>query len=206
VLKPVNEEEIAGPKEVHVVLKYGIHFILSKPVSAKSLRAEFLGTMNVMTYEGDSQFREAETTQEEITRMKWSLWKGSLLEAGQEYLFHIAGELPDHTLRSLRTPKGKIEYTLTVWLEGVSDRGKMRHTRKMVEVWNPFSMNADDPRPGLEFHAELDDEMVGCGIELEKDFEAFVRYPDQCFKGRPLHPPDEASGLMFSRNGTVVSM
>jgi hypothetical protein len=59
----------------------------------------------------------------------------------------------------------------------------MRRTRKTVEVWNAFSMDVDEPRPGLEFTSELEPEMVGTSIEIDKDLEAFVRFPDQCYKG-----------------------
>jgi hypothetical protein len=53
-----------------------------------------------------------------------------------------------------------------------------------VEVWNPFSMDADDPRPGLDFHHDLGEiEMVGTSTEVDKGLEAFIRFPDQCYKG-----------------------
>jgi hypothetical protein len=53
-------------------------------------------------------------------------------------------------------------------------------------VWNPFSMDADEPRPGLEFHADLELEMVGTSIDVDKNLQAFLRYPDQCYKGIPV--------------------
>jgi hypothetical protein len=69
-------------------------------------------------------------------------------------------------------------------MDGVTDSGRMRRTRKTVEVWNPFSMDADDPRPGLDFHDDIGEiEMVGTSTELEKGVDAFIRFPDQCYKG-----------------------
>jgi hypothetical protein len=45
-------------------------------------------------------------------------------------------------------------------------------------------MDADAPRPGLDFHDDLAEmEMVGTSTELEKGLEAFIRFPDQCYKG-----------------------
>ena len=139
--------------------------------------------MIVTVDKGDGQFREAETDSEQITYLNWTLWRGTVLEAGKEHVFEFTGELPPQTPRSLRTPRGSIEHSLTVRLDGVSDSGRMRRIRKTVEVWNPFSMDADSPRPGLEFHANLEPEMVGTSVEVEKDLEAFIRFPDQCYKG-----------------------
>lgn len=189
VLKPrasTNGETFDLRKEMHVMLKYTVSFTLSKPVYALSLKAEFIGMMNVTIEEGDGQFQEAESEEEEITRLSWVLWRGTVLQAGIEHRFEINGELPPKTPRSLRAPRGRIDHTLTVRFDGVTDSGKMRRTRKTIEVWNPFSMDADDPRPGLEFHGELDEEMVGQSVALDKDLYAFIRYPDQCFKGIPL--------------------
>lgn len=142
--------------------------------------------MIVTVEEGDGQFRQAEVDSEEITYLNWTLWRGNVLEAGKEHVFEFNGELPPQTPRSLRTPKGRIEHTLTVRFDGVSDSGRMRRTRKTVEVWNPFSMDADSPRFGLEFHADLEPEMVGTSAEVDKDLEAFIRFPDQCYKGMCL--------------------
>jgi hypothetical protein len=179
---PTHETEVL-PKEVHVMLKYTVSFTLSKAVHAESLKAEFVGTMHVIVDQGDGQFTEAETMSDEITSLRWVLWRGDILEAGKEYVFEITGELPPKTPRSLRTPSGMIEHVLTVRLDGVTDSGRMRRTRKTIEVWNPFSMDADSPRPGLEFHGDLEPEMFGTTVEIDKDLEAFMRLPDQCFKG-----------------------
>jgi len=35
----------------------------------------------------------------------------------------------------------------------------------------------------LDFHSALDLEMVGSTVEVDKDLEAFVSFPDQCYKG-----------------------
>jgi hypothetical protein len=171
------------PKEVHVVLRYKVSFILSKAVKAESIKAEFRGLMIVVTDSGDGQFQQPETESEEITKLNWTIWRGHTLDAGKEYVFEFNGELPPFTPRSLRTPSGRIEHCLTVRFDGVTDPGKMRRTRRTIEVWNPFSMDPENPRPGLDFHADLDQELVGASVELEKELEAFVRYPDQCYKG-----------------------
>jgi hypothetical protein len=165
------------------VLKYTVSFMLSKSVHAETLKADFVGTMNVTVDEGDGQFAEPEMVSEDIVRLQWTLWHGITLEAGKEYTFEITGELPPQTPRSWRTPSGSIEYILTVRLEGVTDSGKMRRTKKTIEVWNPFSMGADDPRPGLDFHADLEPEMFGTSVVIDRDLAAFLRFPDQCFKG-----------------------
>ena len=185
VLKPRSEnegDEQVG-KELHVVLRYNVSFILSKEVHAEAIEATYQETMTVVTDPGDGQFREAISETEELGLLHWTLWEGQKLEAGKPYSFEIDGELPRQSPRSWRTPSGRIEHCLTVSFHGVTDSGKMRKTRKTVEVWNPVSMDVDDPRPGLDFHAELDLEMVGSTVEVDKDLEAFVRFPDQCYKG-----------------------
>lgn len=175
------------PKELHVELRYTASFTLSKPVYADSIRATFAETMIVITDPGDGQFREATIESEEIALLSWTIWRGRVLEPGKEYSFEFNGELPPKSPRSLRTPSGRIEHTLTISFHGVTDSGRMRRTRKTVEVWNPFSMDVDEPRPGLDFHAELDAELIGAIVEVDKDLEAFLRFPDQCYKGiRPF--------------------
>jgi len=139
--------------------------------------------MIVVTDPGDGQFQEAISEEVELCHLNWTIWRGTMLEAGREYSFDFNGELPPLTPRSWRTPHGKIEHTMTVRLDGVEDSGKLRRTRKTIEVWNPFSLDPDNPRPGLEFHSEPEQEMVGTSVEIDKDFEAFVQYPDQCYKG-----------------------
>lgn len=189
VLKPRSEKEDDEElgKELHVVLRYNASFILSKEVLAEAIIASFRETMTVVTDPGDGQFREASSETEEIGALHWTLWRGKVLEAGKEYSFDIDGVLPRQSPRSWRTPSGRIDHSLTVSFHGLTDSGRMRRTRKTIEVWNPFSMDVDDPRPGLDFHAELDLEMVGSTVEIEKDLEAFVRYPDQCYKGTDLN-------------------
>ena len=186
VLKPrpatVHVSDVL-PKELHVVLRYNVSFTLSKPVIADSIRVAFRETMTVVTDPGDGQFREPVIESEEIGLLNWTIWRGRILEAGKEYSFDFDGDLPPESPRSLRTPSGKIEHSLTVGFHGVTDSGKLRRTRKTIEVWNPFSMDADEPRPGLEFHTDLEPEMVGITIDVDKDLEAFLRYPDQCYKG-----------------------
>ena len=140
--------------------------------------------MIVTTDPGDGQFENASAEIEELGSLDWTIWRGKVLDAGKEYSFDFNGELARKTPRSWKTPSGKIEHTLTISFRGVTDSGKMRRTRKTVEVWNAFSMDVDEPRPGLEFHTELEPEMVGTSIEVDKDLEAFVRFPDQCYKGR----------------------
>lgn len=171
------------PKELHVVLRYTASFTLSKPVYAESIKATFTETMIVVTDTGDGQFREASTESEEIASLNWTIWRGRVLEAGKEYSFEFSGELPPKSPRSLRTPSGRIEHTLTICFHGVTDSGRMRRTRKTIEVWNPFSLDTDEPRPGLEFHTELEHEFIGTSVEVDKDLEAFLRFPDQCYKG-----------------------
>lgn len=141
--------------------------------------------MIVTTDKGDGQFEEATVEVEELASLNWTLWRGKVLEAGKEYTFDFNGELPAKTPRSWKTPSGRVEHTMTISFRGVTDSGKMRRTRKTVEVWNAFSMDVDEPRPGLEFHTELEPEMVGTRIDVDKDLEAFVRFPDQCYKGTP---------------------
>jgi len=185
VLKPrsENEDDEQVGKELHVVLRYKASFILSKEVHAEAIEATYRETMTVVTDPGDGQFREAITETEELGELDWTLWQGQKLEAGKQYSFDIDGELPRQSPRSWRTPSGRIEHCLTVRFRGVTDSGKMRRTAKTVEVWNPFSMDVDDPRPGLDFHSALDLEMVGSTVEVDKDLEAFVSFPDQCYKG-----------------------
>jgi len=206
ILKPVpaftHESEIL-PKEVHVVLRYNVSFTLSKPVRCTSVKAAYRTTMLVTTDEGDGQFVQATHESEEIVHLHWTIWRGNILEAGQEHVFEFNGELPPQTPRSLKTPRGRIEHTLTVWMDGVTDSGKMRRTRKTVEVWNPFSMDADAPRPGLDFHDDLAEmEMVGTSTELEKGLEAFIRFPDQCYKGIFLAPVN----IDWCRHWTIFPM
>jgi len=165
------------------VLRYTVSFTLTKPVYAESIKASYQCNMIVTVDPGDGQFREPQSEQVELAHINWTIWRGKVLEAGKEHTFEFNGELPPQTPRSWKTPSGRIEHTMTVRLDGVTDSGRLRRTRKTIEVWNPFSMDADNPRPGLEFHGELDEEMVGTSIEIDKDFEAFVRYPDQCYKG-----------------------
>ena len=140
--------------------------------------------MIVVTDPGDGQFQSPITETEEIASLKWTIWRGHVLEANKEYTFDFSGDLPPKTPRSLRTPSGRIEHLLTIRFDKVSDAGKLRRLRKTIEVWNPFSMDVDSPRPGLEFHADLEPEMVGVDTEVEKDLVAFLRFPDQCYKGR----------------------
>jgi hypothetical protein len=188
ILRPPEGPTQAGellPKELHVVLRYVVSFVLSKPVHCESIRTTYRCTMIVTTDPGDGQFREAEIEEVELCHLNWTIWRGTVLEAGREYSFEFNGELPPQTPRSLKTPHGRIEHTMTVRLDGVKDSGRLRRTRKTIEVWNPFSMDADNPRPGLEFHGELDQEMVGTSVEIDKDLVAFIRYPDQCYKGTP---------------------
>src|ERR1700737_3786835 len=144
---PVADDNEMLRKEVHAVLRYTVSFTLSKPVRAAALEAEFVETMSIIVSDGDGGFREAEKELETITILKWTLWTGEVLEAGKEHTFEITGELPPHTPRPLRTPRGNIDHTLTVRLAGVTDSGRMRRTRKTIEVWNPFGMDADEPRP-----------------------------------------------------------
>src|SRR5208282_3509681 len=110
---------------------------------------------------------------DEIALLNWTIWRGRMLEAGKEYNFEFNGELPPKSPRSLTTPSGKVEHCLSVSFHGVTDSGKLRRTKKIVEVWNPFSMDADEPRPGLEFHTDLEHEMVGTSIDVDKDLQAF---------------------------------
>lgn len=179
---PTYDSDIL-PKEVHVVLRYTVSFTLSKPVHATSIKAEFRETMIVVTDPGDGQFIEPVTESEEIGALDWTLWRGHELDAGHEYSFEFSGGLPPQSPRSLRTPSGRIEHTLTISFHGVTDSGRMKQTSKTIVMWNPFSMDADEPRPGLEFHSDLEPEMVGTSVEVEKDLEAFIRFPDQCYKG-----------------------
>jgi len=190
VLKPREAASSGGDspdaefaKELQVVLRATASFTLTKPVRASAIRAEFRGCMVVITDPGDGQFREAESETEEILSMSWTIWRGVELEAGREYSFEFNGNLPPSTPRTLRTPSGRIEHTLTVKFVNVTDIGKMRRTRKTIEIWNPFSMDADSPRPGLDFHADLEPEMVGTTVDVDKNLQAFLRFPDQCFKG-----------------------
>jgi hypothetical protein len=205
VLKPrettPNSSEVL-PKELEVTLRYTTSFILTKPVHAESIKAAFRSTMIVVTDRGDGQFREASSEDEEIAFLDWTIWRGHVLEAGKEYSFDFNGVLPPKTPRSWRTPSGKLEHTITISFHGVADAGKMRRTRKTVEVWNPFSMDVDDPRPGLEFHADLEPEMVGTRVDVEKGLEAFLRFPDQCYKGTLL----DISSPLIIRNWSCVSM
>ena len=162
--------------------------------------------MIVTTDKGDGQFNEATVEVEELARLNWTIWRGSVLEAGKEYSFDFNGELPPKTPRSWKTPSGRIEHTMTISFHGVTDSGRMRRTRKTVEVWNAFSMDVDEPRPGLEFHTELEPEMVGTSIEVDKDLDAFVRFPDQCYKGYLL-PPVSATNraLTIIRHWPLIS-
>ena len=162
--------------------------------------------MIVTTDKGDGQFNEATVEVEELARLNWTIWRGSVLEAGKEYSFDFNGELPPKTPRSWETPSGRIEHTMTISFHGVTDSGRMRRTRKTVEVWNAFSMDVDEPRPGLEFHTELEPEMVGTSIEVDKDLDAFVRFPDQCYKGYFL-PPVSATNraLTIIRHWPLIS-
>jgi hypothetical protein len=189
------------PKELHVVLRYTASFILSKPVYAESISATFTDTMIVETDAGDGQFVEPTIESEKIASLNWTIWRGRVLEAGKEHSFEFSGELPSKSPRSLRTPSGRIEHTLTISLHGVTDSGRMRRTTKTVEVWNPFSMDADEPRPGLEFHTELEPELIGASADVDKDLEAFLRFPDQCYKG--------IAGeyyFLTMRNWTIISV
>lgn len=194
VLKPrsENEDDDLG-KEMHVVLRYNVSFIPSKDVHCDAIKASYLETMTVITDAGDGQFREASSDELELGQLNWTLWRGRKLEAGKEYSFPIDGELPRQSPRSWRTPSGRVDHSLTVEFRGVKESGRMRRTRKTIEVWNPFSMDVDDPRPGLDFHAELDLEMVGSTVELENGLEAFVRFPDQCYKGTNYNSKGQCS-------------
>jgi hypothetical protein len=171
------------PKELHVVLRYTTSFTLSKPVYVESISATFKETMIVKTDAGDGQFQESIIESGEIASLNWTIWRGRVLEAGKEHSFEFSGELPPKSPRSLQTPSGTIEHTLTISFHGVTDSGRMRRTRKTIEVRNPFSMDVDEPRPGLEFHTELEPELIGASVDVDKDLEAFLRFPDQCYKG-----------------------
>jgi hypothetical protein len=188
------------PKELHVVLRYIVSFTLSKPVHCESMKATYRCMMIVTTDPGDGQFGEAQKEKVELCRLNWTIWRGTVLEAGKEHSFDFNGELPPFTPRSWRTPNGRIEHTMTVRLDGVTDSGRLRRTRKTIEVWNPFSLDADNPRPGLDFHAELEEEMVGTSIEIEKGLEAFIRYPDQCYKG------SNRSATSHLRHRSIISV
>ena len=179
---PAHVSEVL-PKEVHVVLRYTVSFTLSKPVYADSIQVVFRETMTVVTDPGDGQFLEPTTESDEFALLNWTIWRGRTLEAGKEYNFEFNGELPPKSPRSLRTPSGKVDHCLTVSFHGMTDSGKLKRTWKTIEVWNPFSMDADEPRPGLEFHTDLELEMVGTSIDVDKDLQGFLRYPDQCYKG-----------------------
>jgi hypothetical protein len=186
VLKPrerlEGEDDAEMPMELEVTLRYTCSFTLTKPVQAESIKAEFNSTMIVVTDSGDGQFREASSEAEEIGSLRWTIWRGHVLEAGKEYSFDFNGILPRSTPRSWRTPTGRVEHTITIGFHGVTDSGKMRRTRKTVEVWNPFSMDVDDPRPGLEFNMEMEPD-IGETVAIEKGLEAFISFPDQCYKG-----------------------
>jgi hypothetical protein len=173
-------------KEVRVEVRGKASFKLSRRVRAKAIKAIFQCTMIVVTGEGDGQCEEAIEEKEEISTISWTLWQGETLDVNRDYTFDFTGELPPFTPRSLRTPSGRIDHCLTVWLSGVVDQGRLRRTRKTVEIWNPFSMNPEEPRAGLDFHSDLELELVGEGVEIEEGLEAFVRYPDQCYKGTLL--------------------
>jgi hypothetical protein len=205
VLTPRSEEEDDDlGKELHVQLRYNASFILSKEVHCDAVKASYRETMTVVTDPGDGQFREPSSDEVDLGQINWTLWRGKKLDAGKEYSFPIDGELPRQSPRSLRTPSGRVDHCLTVEFWGVKESGKMRRTRKTVEVWNPFSMDVDDPRPGLDFHAELDLEMVGNTVEVEKDLEAFVRFPDQCYKG--TNYTHQGYCLRRFRSGSVVPL
>lgn len=179
---PAHENEVL-PKELRVTLRYKVSFTLSKPVKAEAIKAEFRSQMTVVTDPGEGQFTSPVVETEAIISLDWTLWRGHTLEANKEYNFEFSGELPPKTPRTLSTPRGRIEHLLTVRFHKTSDAGRLSRLRKTIEVFNPYSMDADSPRPGLEFHADLEPEMIGEDTEVEKGLVAFLRFPDQCYKG-----------------------
>jgi hypothetical protein len=182
--KTLHEPNELLTKELHVRLRYTVAVFLTKPVHAESLKAEYRCRMIVETEVGDGQFQEPRFDTADIAELNWTIWKGTVFEPGKLHTFEVTGELPPKTPRSWKTPRGNIEHTMSVRFEGVTDAGRLRRTKKTVLVWNSFSMDADSPRWGLEFHDQLEDkEMVGVSVLVEKNLAAFVRFPDQCYKG-----------------------
>lgn len=157
---------------VHAILRFGVSFILSKPLDVKRIMAKFEGAIDAVDARQHAYIP--------ILQLQWTLWDKGVLASGRKYKFEIAAEISPNVPCSVESENGSIEYMFRVLLEGVNGDCTLR-TRE-VKVWNPY-MVFDVPRMGLAWSDSAESNMVGMTVELNKALTAFVRYPDQSFTG-----------------------
>ena len=169
--------EKASETVLHVILRFEVSFILSRPLHVRCIKAHFEGSIDVADV--------GQLFHIQFLHLQWVLWDKGVLEAGRKYEFEVVAEIPPTAPCSVETRRGSIEYTFRVQLEGVEGECSLR--TKQIRVWNPY-MVFDVPRMNLAWSDDLDSEMVGTTVRLGKALEAFIRYPDQCFTGLfPCH-------------------
>jgi hypothetical protein len=163
---------------LRVFLRFMVSFMFTERLDVESVKAHFEGKMEV-------DFVGPERITVSILKLDWTLWDKGRLEPRRKYEFKVLAELPATAPCSLATSRGSIEYTFHLRFNGTEKFGHSLEFKRPLKVENPFLV-FDVPRDGLTCGNDLESEMVGTMIQLNKDFSAFLRYPDQWSRGTHL--------------------
>jgi len=75
---------------------------------------------------GTDNIVQATHESEEIVHLHWTIWRGNILEAGQEHVFEFNVRITAPDAPVTEDPEWGERTYFDVWIGGVSDSGKMR--------------------------------------------------------------------------------